>query len=212
MFNRKSDPVPPDTRAPALRRPDRAGISSFPAMANPAPVAPSESIIGSDLSIEGQTITIRCKGSLKVHGNIQADLHSRQLEVGREAVISGSIAAETVNVHGRVNGAIRGHRVTLHTGAEVEGNIESVSLSIEHGAAFDGSSRCVRDAAEIVPQLDSSSAHYASGQLGAQGTGAGNPQQAAVSYAPAASTPPTSQAQLYDEWQANGAQPPRTYG
>lgn len=117
--------------------------------------APTQSVIGNDLSIEGQTITIRCKGSLKVLGNIQADLHSRQLEVGKEAVIQGAIAAETIDVFGRVNGAIMGTHVVLHAGAEVEGDIHSHLLSIEQGAAFDGRSRRVRDPSEIAPQLES---------------------------------------------------------
>jgi cytoskeletal protein CcmA (bactofilin family) len=91
---------------------------------------------------------------LKVLGNIQADLHSRQLEVGKEAVIDGAIAADTVDVFGRVNGAIMGTHVILHAGAEVEGDIHSHLLSIEQGAAFDGRSRRVRDPAEIAPQLE----------------------------------------------------------
>ncbi|MFO7298302.1 MAG: polymer-forming cytoskeletal protein, partial [Pseudomonadota bacterium] len=53
----------------------------------------NESVIGNDLTIEGQAITIRCQGSLRVNGNIQADLHSVKLTVGEEAVISGTIAA-----------------------------------------------------------------------------------------------------------------------
>ncbi len=113
-----------------------------------------ESLIGSDLSIEGQSITIRCKGSLRVNGNIQADLHSRQLDVGREAIVTGSITAEAVDVHGRVNGAILSNKVVLHATAEVEGDIAAQFLAIEQGASFDGRSRRVRDPSEIVPQTE----------------------------------------------------------
>ncbi len=159
VFNRRSDPVPPEPQAPQLRRPDRPPVGA-PA-GNVMPMAGhntgvmDQSVIGSDLSIEGQTITIRCKGTLKINGNIQADLHSRQLEVGREAIISGSIAADTVDVYGRVNGAILGQKVNLHSTAEVEGDIHSQYLTIEQGAAFDGRSRRVLDPAELAPQLES---------------------------------------------------------
>jgi cytoskeletal protein CcmA (bactofilin family) len=142
--------------APQMRRMDRGpGIEKqhLQAVAAASTVG-TQSVIGNDLSIEGQTITIRCKGSLKVLGNIQADLHSRQLEVGKEAIIEGSIAAETVDVFGRVNGAIMGTHVVLHSGAEVEGDIHSHLLSIEQGAAFDGRSRRVLNPAEIAPQLE----------------------------------------------------------
>jgi cytoskeletal protein CcmA (bactofilin family) len=112
------------------------------------------SVIGKDLSIEGQTITIRCKGSLRVNGNIHADLHCKELLIGEQALIHGSIAADEVNVFGRINGAILGSNVVLHSSAQVEGDIHSRSLSIEQGASFDGRSRTVSDPAEVAPQLE----------------------------------------------------------
>ncbi len=114
-----------------------------------------ESVIGNDLTIEGQAITIRCQGSLRVNGNIQADLHSMKLTVGEEAVINGTIAAETVDVFGKVQGAILGSRVVLHESAVVEGDIHSQALAIDQGASFDGRSRKVKDPSEIAPQLTS---------------------------------------------------------
>jgi cytoskeletal protein CcmA (bactofilin family) len=122
----------------------------------------ADSVIGNDLSIEGQSITIRCKGSLRVNGNIQADLHSRAIEVGREAQISGAVAADTVHVYGKVSGAILGAKVVLHASAEVDGDIHSGLLSIEQGATFDGRSRKVMNPADIAPQLESPAAHATS--------------------------------------------------
>lgn len=155
VFSRKAEPVPAEAPAPQLRRMDLTGGAEkqrLQAVENAG--ATPQSVIGNDLSIEGQTITIRCKGSLKVLGNIQADLHSKEIEVGQEAVIEGAIAAETVDVFGRVNGAIMGTHVVLHAGAEVEGDIHSHLLSIEQGASFDGRSRRVKDPSEIAPQLE----------------------------------------------------------
>jgi cytoskeletal protein CcmA (bactofilin family) len=108
-------------------------------------------VIGSDLSIEGQTITIRCQGSLRVNGYIQADLHSLQLTVGEEGLVGGSIAAETVEVYGKVQGAIRASRVVLHATAQIEGEIYSHSLSIEEGAFFEGRARKLSDVRETSP-------------------------------------------------------------
>jgi cytoskeletal protein CcmA (bactofilin family) len=162
VFNRKPDPTPTqtpnnDTSAPQVRRLDRAaGIERQIHAITPA--ADAQSVIGNDLSIEGQSITIRCKGSLKVHGNIEADVHSKELEVGKEATVQGSIAADTVNVFGRVSGSIRGAHVVLRASAAVEGDIHSGLLSIEQGASFDGRSRRVTNPAEIAPQLERNSA------------------------------------------------------
>lgn len=164
VFQRRHDmapqPVPASPVSPsAMRaaeparfdRPVYATASAQPAT-NYDPIV--ESVIGNDLSIEGETITIRCKGSLKILGNIQADLHSKRLEVGKEAVINGAIAADTIDVFGRVQGSILGAKVVLHAGSDVEGDIMSQLLSVEEGANFDGRSRRVTDPSEIAPQLE----------------------------------------------------------
>lgn len=182
VFSRKAEPVPAEAPAPQLRRMDRpGGVEKQHLHAVETAGSATQSVIGNDLSIEGQTITIRCKGSLKVLGNIQADLHSRELEVGKEAVIRGAIAADNVAVYGRVNGAIMGTHVVLHAGAEVEGDIHSHLLSIEQGAAFDGRSRRVKDPSEIAPQLErpASSGHAARFEPDHQGTA---PQPMVPSY------------------------------
>lgn len=152
VFNRKPEVVPTDPSALQPRRNDRAAAAHLSQVGGTG--ASTESVIGNDLTIEGQSITIRCKGSLRINGNIQADLHSRALEVGKDAQIQGAIAADTVNVYGHVSGAILGARVVLHASAEVEGDIHSEFLSIEQGASFDGRSRKVRNLAEIAPQLE----------------------------------------------------------
>jgi cytoskeletal protein CcmA (bactofilin family) len=159
VFNRKSEPLaePVSPSMVRLSEPPRTDRPAFSNMApSPAVYEPPilESVIGNDLSIEGETITIRCKGSLKILGNIQADLHSKRLEVGREANINGAIAADTIDVYGRVHGAILGARVILHAGADVEGDIVSQLLSVEEGANFDGRSRRVNNPADIAPQLE----------------------------------------------------------
>jgi cytoskeletal protein CcmA (bactofilin family) len=172
VFHRKTEPAPAPAKAtivPAGQKPvaqhlaaqnlaaQMSGSSTGGSMAGHNSGVLEQSLIGSDLSIEGQSITIRCKGMLRVNGNIQADLHSRQLDVGREAIVTGSITAEAVEVHGRVNGAILSHKVILHATAEVDGDIAAQFLSIEQGASFDGRSRRVRDPGEIVPQTEPAS-------------------------------------------------------
>jgi cytoskeletal protein CcmA (bactofilin family) len=115
--------------------------------------ADGSSIIGSDLTIEGPSITMRCTGSLRIDGNIEANLHCVELVIGEHAAVMGSIAASRVAVSGRVNGAIFGENVVLHSQAHVEGDISSCSLTIESGATFDGRARKVTDPREVAPQL-----------------------------------------------------------
>jgi cytoskeletal protein CcmA (bactofilin family) len=160
VFNRKPDPRPANLDSLQIKTMDQSTGTPTPSQLRVNGSAASgqdadESVIGNDLTIEGQAITIRCQGSLRVNGNIQADLHSMKLTVGEEAVISGAIAAETIEVYGKVQGAILGSRVRLHASAVVEGDIHSQALSIDQGASFDGRSRKVKDPAEIAPQLTS---------------------------------------------------------
>lgn|SRR5512134_168882 len=169
VFNRKSEPK--SFEGGAARPAEQAGQdAAFDAQDELA-----ESVIGNDLTIEGQSITIRCKGSLRVNGTIQADLHSAFLTVGEAATITGAIAANRVDVLGRVYGAIRGAHVVLHPSAQVEGDIHSQLLSIEQGASFDGRSRRVADPREIAPELEPAAAsppavvHAAPAQASVQG-------------------------------------------
>ena len=164
VFKRSADVRPATTETPfpmQSPRPDAANWNSGQQQPVAAALARSRthtdddevSVIGNDLSIEGQSITIRCRGSLRVNGNIQADLHSMQLEVGADGSINGSITAESVDVHGKVNGAIRGVHVHLRASSAVDGEVWSQSLSIEQGASFEGRSRKVNDPTEIAPQV-----------------------------------------------------------
>jgi len=146
-------------------RPDPKSLKIVPPELKPeqqrasmAPNLEGSSVIGSDLSIEGPNITIRCRGSLRINGKIEANLHCMELQVGEQAMIVGSIAANKVAVSGRVNGAILGDSVILHSTAHVEGDISSRSLSIEQGAIFDGRSRKVTDPADVTPELEPSPA------------------------------------------------------
>lgn len=132
-----------------------ADVTTLPATTGAAQRPEAGSVIGQEMTIEGQSITVRCKGSLRVNGVITADLHCNELVVGEQAIVNGSIAADTVRVFGRVQGAILGANVTLHPSAQVDGDIHSQMLVVEPGASFDGRSRKVANAAEVAPQLDS---------------------------------------------------------
>lgn len=136
----------------AMPPPPAAAVSAAPPAVETAPTA--RSVIGEDLSIEGQSIAIRCRGALEINGKIQAELHSQKLVVGQSGQVEGTIAADAIDVHGRVSGTILGTRVVLHSSAEVEGDIHAMSLTISDGASFEGRSRKVTDAAAIAPRLE----------------------------------------------------------
>jgi cytoskeletal protein CcmA (bactofilin family) len=169
MFTRK-----PDQNAAPLTS-ATPHVPVWPVWPAPQPTTPAvvqapqadamASVIGNDLLIEGQSITIRCQGALQVNGNIRGDLHSRKLVVGPDAVILGSIAANDVEVFGSVHGTIYGTHVVLQTSAKVDGDIHSQHLQIKSGASFDGRSRNVADGRDIAPKLEPETVQAATGAV-----------------------------------------------
>ena len=117
------------------------------------------SVIGRDLVIMGQQIVIVTQGILQVDGEVRGDLMGKEVIIGEHGRVTGTVAAETVQVRGTVTGAIRGLTVTLLPSAKVEGEIHHQSLAITEGATFDGRVRRPKDASELQPILDP--AHYA---------------------------------------------------
>jgi len=93
------------------------------------------SIISADLKIIGD---LSSTGEIQVDGEVSGDIRSKVLLVGEGASIKGEIRAETVRVHGHVNGQIKATFVNLAKTAHVVGDILHENLSIQEGAFLEG--------------------------------------------------------------------------
>jgi cytoskeletal protein CcmA (bactofilin family) len=100
-----------------------------------ANVAPTPSIIGSDVQIEGNIKTI---GELQLDGAITGDLECGGLVMGESGAVKGTITADNVTIRGTVQGEIKARSVRLEKSASVEGNVFHESLSVEAGAKLTG--------------------------------------------------------------------------
>jgi len=129
----RPSPAPESKSSPFTERPSPAPKAPGPAMGKMIP-----SIIGEDLTIEGNVLS---KGEIQVDGQIKGDVHCGSLLLGDKAQVDGSVVAEDVVIRGKVMGSIRGLRVTLQSQSHVEGDIHHQSLAIEQGAYFEGKSR-----------------------------------------------------------------------
>jgi cytoskeletal protein CcmA (bactofilin family) len=118
-----------------------------------APPEKPTSILGPDISISGQQLVLKTKGSLLIRGQIQGDVHGEAVTVDHGASVTGVITARTVEIQGSVKGALKGSTVILHEHSTVEANIVHQKLSIAEGAQFDGSARRARDISEVTPDL-----------------------------------------------------------
>lgn len=123
-------------------------------MSNPNPSprpgsAPTPSIVGADVQIEGNVRTV---GELQLDGSIKGDLACGSLVMGESGLVDGTIAAETVTIRGTVKGEIRAKSVRLEKSAVVEGDVYHESLSVEAGAKLTGRFAHTSGAREIAPK------------------------------------------------------------
>ena len=112
------------------------------------------SVIGTDLTIMGEKITIISQNVLTIDGDVHGDIHGRQVVIGEEGSVVGTVNAEAIEVRGGVKGAIRAANVMLHPTAQVEGDITHQTLAISEGAQFDGRVRRAKDPSDLKPNLD----------------------------------------------------------
>lgn len=95
-------------------------------------------IIDEGLQIVG---SVTADGLVEVRGQIDGELACTDLIVAQTAVVKGAVAAERVQVEGRIEGPVTGRAVVLKSGGQVIGDIYHETLMIESGAHFDGISK-----------------------------------------------------------------------
>jgi cytoskeletal protein CcmA (bactofilin family) len=116
--------------------------------------AAGTSVIGNDLTLLGEKITIISQNKLQVDGHVRGNVHGKQVLITEQGSVVGMVCAEKIEVRGGVRGSIRAVTVTLHSTAQVEGDIMHQTLGISEGAKFDGRVRRSNDTAELMPILD----------------------------------------------------------
>lgn len=158
MFSNRTndDPSPlPKPRTSPERPPLKGAAPAHPESSPPDSPAPiGTSVIGNDLTLLGENITIISKNKLQVDGHVRGNVHGKQVTISTCGSVTGRVCAERIEVRGGVRGSIRAVTVALHESAKVDGDIMHQRLSISEGAAFDGRVRLVKNQAELMPVLD----------------------------------------------------------
>lgn len=159
MFNRvatpdprTADPVRSNPPAPPAGMTMQKPASPFAQAPSRAPDTPT-SVLGQDITISGQQLVLKTKGSLLIAGHIQGDVHGESVTVGETGSVTGTITARTITVQGEVRGALKGSAVILNATSHVDGDIVKQTLAIAEGAQFDGSVRRAKDVSEVTPDL-----------------------------------------------------------
>ena len=145
-------PKPPNVPArsapqgPASARPEGSSVDPT--------VSTGTSVIGNDLTILGEKITIISQNKIQVDGHVHGDVHGKQVVISKDGSVTGKVCAEKIDVRGGVIGSIRALTVALHETAKVDGDIVHETLSISEGAEFDGRVQRTKDKDDLIPVLD----------------------------------------------------------
>ena len=134
MFGKSKNTSPGNNQVPSCSQQLQPPV----AVSEARELADELSSISSDITIVGKIIG---KGTVKISGRIQGELHASILLISDGAQVDGDIVAKEVTIGGCVKGTIHADRVKLTSSAIVEGDIFHRMLSIEENARFEGSSR-----------------------------------------------------------------------
>ena len=108
------------------------------------PVEPSQARKPAVASFVAEGVRIRgdiaSAGDVHLDGAIEGDLAVNHLTIGENGALTGTIQAESVEIHGRVRGTISARQVRLCATAHVDADITHAELAIEPGAHFEGRS------------------------------------------------------------------------
>ncbi len=141
-LNTKPAPTssPDPVRADAPRNdfaPVPAPMAAAPSPRTDADRARKESLIASDITIEGK---IEGSGSVRIAGKFKGDVNVQgDLTIEPGAKLTGAVRADKVTIAGELEGNIDGaSRVELQPTAVVTGDITAGSLTVASGARMRG--------------------------------------------------------------------------
>jgi cytoskeletal protein CcmA (bactofilin family) len=103
-------------------------------------VSSAPSILSHDLTIEGDVVS---EGEIHINGIVKGDVTARQLTLGKDGAITGTVEVDDAVVGGKLAGRLIATSVVLLGTARVTADITHVSLAIAPEAVFEGFSHRV---------------------------------------------------------------------
>ncbi len=109
------------------------------------------SILGENCKFTGD---VEARGTLRIDGVLDGKIEaSDTVIVGKGGTVKGEIHAAHAVVSGTVEGNIFAKRkIELESGSKVIGDVESISLVIEDGVFFEGSSKMKKESDAYTPK------------------------------------------------------------
>ncbi len=110
-----------------------------------------ETIIGKGTKIDG---TMKIEGSTRIDGVVMGKLESNDLvTIGPDGEVKAEVKAKSIIVGGRVEGNLEAtEKIELQSKSELQGNLVSKSLLVEHGAIFHGTANMKGTSPNLTPK------------------------------------------------------------
>ena len=140
FFRSPTPPMPP--AAPATGANAAAEHAAKPAEpARPAEKAEERKeaklIVGPDIKMKG--VEVSDCDTLVVEGRIEATLDSRVLQIAPNGTFCGTVAVDTAEIHGRLEGELTVRKqLVIHATGKVSGKIRYAKIKVEEGAELAG--------------------------------------------------------------------------
>jgi cytoskeletal protein CcmA (bactofilin family) len=137
---RSSTPLPPTPPPAAASEPGKLPEAAR----HPVPVADkaderkeAKLIVGPDIKMKG--VEVADCDTLVVEGRIEATIDARVLQIAPNGVFSGTVAVDTAEIHGRLEGDLTVRKqLVLHGTGKISGKIRYARIKVEEGAELAG--------------------------------------------------------------------------
>lgn len=135
-FFRSPTPLPPAPPAAAAETPKPAEAAK-PVVDKHDERKESKLIVGPDIKMKG--VEIADCDTLVVEGRIEATLDSRVLQITQTGVFCGTVAVDTAEIHGKLEGDLTVRKqLVIHATGKVSGKIRYAKIKVEEGAELAG--------------------------------------------------------------------------
>jgi len=136
------------------RRPLAQQAATIVREASTAPPKPSfaaHSYLGPGCSVKG---TLHFEGAARIDGHVDGEINAKDIIViGKSAVVTAKISAESVILAGTVSGEITAsRRIEIRPSAEMQGSVKTPRLVIDDGASITGHCAMQPQDAALEPQ------------------------------------------------------------
>jgi cytoskeletal protein CcmA (bactofilin family) len=130
-------PTPPPPAPPAAAAEPAKPVEAAKPVDKSEERKEAKLIVGPDIKMKGVEVT-DCD-TLVVEGRIEATLDSRVLQIAQNGVFSGTVAVDTAEIHGRLEGDLTVRKqLTIHATGKVSGKIRYAKIKVEEGAELAG--------------------------------------------------------------------------